>query len=280
MTEHHAVSSEFALSSGMRCSEYELMAAVEDRHWWYQGLRSSFESVLSRCGVSRTTLFNGSVLDAGCGTGGNLKWLRDTYQPQYLTGFDVSSLAIEYVRAEVPEARLFVADLCGSEIPSSSYQLIVCSDVLYATHLESAVEGLRTLCRQLTCGGYLLLHLPACEWLKSSHDVAVQTRQRFTRDQVRCIVESLGLQVEFLSFRMFALFPLFILRRLPSILSLRYLRTENRSEQSSSRGSHLKMPSSLVNWTLTQVMKLENAGLKSGVRYPWGSSLIAVGRKR
>ena len=50
--------------------EYERMHAVEDRMWWYRGLRALTAQLLARALAGSPAA--GPVLDAGCGTGGML----------------------------------------------------------------------------------------------------------------------------------------------------------------------------------------------------------------
>ena len=57
----------------MEQNEYELMHAVEDRMWWYRGLRALVATELRRA-LARSPA-KGPVLDAGCGTGGMLRVL-------------------------------------------------------------------------------------------------------------------------------------------------------------------------------------------------------------
>ena len=52
----------------MERGEYALMDAAEDRMWWYRALHTRL------CDALRGT--RGSILDAGCGTGGFLAILR------------------------------------------------------------------------------------------------------------------------------------------------------------------------------------------------------------
>ena len=54
----------------MERDEYERMHAVEDRMWWYRGLRTLTADLLTRA-LGRS-MGAGPVLDAGCGTGGML----------------------------------------------------------------------------------------------------------------------------------------------------------------------------------------------------------------
>src|SRR5215210_6720683 len=57
----------------MERAEYLVMAAVEGDHWWYGGMRAITASMLDSAYAGRRDLH---VLDAGCGSGGNLRFLR------------------------------------------------------------------------------------------------------------------------------------------------------------------------------------------------------------
>src|SRR5258708_40368003 len=76
---------------GMERAEYERMHAVEDRMWWYRGLRALAASELARA-LGRSTA-EGPVLDAGCGTGGMLARLGPTVarRPTFGLEFDTAA---------------------------------------------------------------------------------------------------------------------------------------------------------------------------------------------
>ena len=117
-----------------------------------------------------------------------------------------------------------------------------------------------------------MLHLPAYDWLTSSHDLAVHTRQRFTTQAARRIVTSLGLRNELLTYRMFVLFPAIAIRRLPSILR----RGPATAEQAN---SDLQPVRASLNHVLRSALHFENHVIARGIPLPWGSSIVAVGRK-
>lgn len=257
----------------MNPSEYDLMASVEHRHWWYVGLRDAFLRVLRRFDPDNH-LSGGTMLDAGCGTGQNLQWLQQTFLPRSVTGFDVSERAVEFARKTIPSAGIYQGDLCNPEtlIFGEPLDLILCSDVLYATGIEPAMPGLQSICKQLKPSGLFLLHLPALQWLYSKHDVAVHTKHRFHRDEVRALLDRLGLHVEVITYRMFLLLPLLVMSRLPSLLF-------GVSRAGDDVQSDLPLPVAPVNRFLQTVVQVENAALRFGCQYPIGSSLIALGRK-
>ncbi|MGH2355899.1 MAG: class I SAM-dependent methyltransferase, partial [Chloroflexota bacterium] len=57
----------------MNPAEYEAMYRLEDTLWWYTGMRRIAASALGeRLAAGRP---GQRLLDAGCGTGGNVRWL-------------------------------------------------------------------------------------------------------------------------------------------------------------------------------------------------------------
>src|SRR4051794_36018185 len=78
----------------MERAEYLVMAAVEGFHWWYGGMRAIAASMLDSAYAGRHDLH---VLDAGCGSGGNLRFLR---RYGSVTGIDLAAEALALGRLE------------------------------------------------------------------------------------------------------------------------------------------------------------------------------------
>src|SRR5258708_14328235 len=67
------------------------MHAVEDRMWWYRGLRALAAQLLVRALAGSPAA--GPVLDAGCGTGGMLLQLGPTAAGRPTLGLEYDTLA-------------------------------------------------------------------------------------------------------------------------------------------------------------------------------------------
>jgi len=250
--------------------EHALMARVEQDHWWYRGLRD----VVARC-LGQPELSPGSsprVLDAGCGTGANLAFLTELLAPSYLGGFDSSDEAVALARAKAARADLYRSDVCEPEIHGGELDLVISLDVIYIPGAERAMPGLRALVRALRSGGLFVLHLPAYAWLYGEHDLAVHTRERYTVPRVGRLLEALGLMPERLTYRLCLPFPAVVLARLPGILRARRGAGVARSDLRS-------QPGTAVSATLYRVLTWENAVIARGGRWPFGSSVFAIGRK-
>ncbi|HUQ71864.1 MAG TPA: class I SAM-dependent methyltransferase [Planctomycetaceae bacterium] len=255
----------------MHSTEYDRMAELEGEHWWYRGFRGLVARLL--CRWRPKIAWDAHVLDAGCGTGENLRLLQASLRPASLSGFDVSEQAVTHAREKMPEADVYVSDLCHPDIHGQRLDVILCADVVYMTGLEAALPGLQTLVSHLPRGGLLLLHVPAFNWLYSRHDIAVGTRHRFTRGDIRALLAQLGLTQELLTYRMFLLFPAVLAARLPSLLF------GTAAGKQAVVQSDLNFPPRWLNACLAAIVGLENWLIARGMRFPWGSSIIAVGRK-
>ena len=253
----------------MNPGEHAVMAQTESRHWWYQGLRDVVGRTLAHPALALPR--SPAILDAGCGTGETLRFLAAQLAPRYLGGFDHSAEAIDLAREKAPEADLYVSDLCDPEIRVGSLDLVLSLDVVSEAGTEVSRPGLQRLVGCLAPGGLLLLHLPAYGWLFSEHDVAVHTRERFTLGEVTRLLRALGLEPVRASYRMTALFPALVLSRLGSI--------GRPPDAQRARSDLHRPPSSMTNALLGAIVSGENRLVARGLRLPFGSSVLAVGRK-
>ncbi len=247
--------------------QYDIMSLAEDRHWWYMGLRHAIGCCLQQHSMRLPP--HPTVLDVGCGTGGNLQYLYTLLQPSYLAGLDLSELALEHARRKCPNADVYQSDIRQPQLHRDAFDLIVSTDVLYMTGIKETIPGLKTLTRALKPGGLFLSNLPAYNWLTSEHDRVVHTRERYTLNPIRLLLRELDLECVRISYRVFALLPVIIIRRFPSLF-LRY-RASPRSD--------LHQPAEWLNRVLFRILQMENHLLARGLQFPWGSSILVVGQK-
>jgi SAM-dependent methyltransferase len=170
----------------VNAEQYRLMRAVEDRHWWYVGTRLIAYDTLSVLSLPPAA----RILDAGCGTGGNWAMLSRFGR---VVGVDVAELALEAASGRGIEtlARASVAHL---PVADASFDLVTSFEVLYHRAVGDDVAALGELRRVLRPGGWLLLRLPAFEWLRGAHDEAVHTARRYTRSGLRAKLAEAGLE--------------------------------------------------------------------------------------
>lgn len=249
----------------MNAAEYRRMFSVEDQHWWYVALHEVIVALVAAEAKIKGRL---EIFDAGCGTG-RLAELLTFYGA--VSGCDASADAIAFCRQR---------GLAGMEhttlqqviLPANHFDVITCIDVLYHQGIGDDVEVLMRLRAALKPGGLLLIHLVADPALYSSHDVAVHTRERYTRSLLQGRLERAGLVTKRLSYRLSALFPLIAGWRR---WRRRQMANANRAEEVV---SDVALPPALLNSALLTLMRLENRLLRH-CDLPCGSSLLAICRR-
>ncbi|MDE2262534.1 MAG: methyltransferase domain-containing protein [Gammaproteobacteria bacterium] len=97
------------------------------------------------------------ILDAGCGTGEMLQWLRDASGPHArLVGIDLSAAHVRVARAAVPDTiDVRQGDLLTISLPRAGFDLVWSVNTL--NHLRDPVAGIRRLSGLLAPGGRMVV---------------------------------------------------------------------------------------------------------------------------
>src|SRR5947207_9747052 len=177
----------------MTPQEHDVMRSVEDRYWWYQALRQHVAASL------RPSHDKFSLLDAGCGTGGMLLELREKFPLAELTGVDESEHALELAAGRQTGARLLRASVHDLPFPENAFHSVLSLDVWSHSGVDDSLAAHETN-RVLRPGGRLILNLAAFEFLKGAHDCAVDVDRRYTRPQVRALLEGANFMIERLTY--------------------------------------------------------------------------------
>ncbi|MFZ4856384.1 MAG: class I SAM-dependent methyltransferase [Desulfuromonadaceae bacterium] len=252
----------------MNLVEYRRMYEVEESHWWYVGLHRLILAAVQResARLGRPV----KIFDAGCGTGRLCQLLSD--QGYDVSGCDASEEALRLCR-ERGVSGLFSADLNTIELEAERFDIITSLDVLYHTGIHDDGAVMKRLRNALKPGGMLILNLVAFEFLRSSHDIAVHTRERYTRSMLCRRVHESGFDISFATYRVSLLFPL--------IAGYRLLvrSTSCRAATLNEVVSDVSSPHRLINALLLKTIELENR-LFELVSLPFGSSIFILARKR
>ena len=243
----------------MNSTEYDSMAQAEVFHWWYRGLRTQLAQARSRHLPAEPV----RLLDAGCGTGGNLRHLgmRDA-----VCGIDRAPEALAWCRRQglTHTARAEVAAL---PFPDAAFDGVVSCDVLYHRAVVDKVAALREMARVVRPGGMLFINVPAFEFLRSSHDVAIHTGTRFTKRTLRPLLDEANLHVRELRYWNTFLFP--------AAAATRLLRRGDEHRASDLEDAH----DGVLNRALTGVLAVERQVLRA-VSAPFGLSLFCVAARK
>lgn len=132
---------------------FRRLSEVEERHWWHRGMREISAALLG----DRLRAPGLGVLDAGCGTGGFLRWIVGRSDCRRAAGLDLSEEAVELARLRVPNAELHVASVSRIPFEDAGFDLAVFNDVLQHVLEDDVWASVAELRRVLRPGGTLLV---------------------------------------------------------------------------------------------------------------------------
>lgn len=245
----------------MEPSEYDTLAAVEETHWWYTGMAG-----ISRRLIEGWVSEPSPILDAGCGTGGALRWLTQYGRAH---GCELSPLALRHARRKAPTPPA-QADVQNLPYASNTFGLVTCFDVLYHLYVSHDGQALEEFFRVLRPGGWLCLRVPANGWIRREHDRRVHTRHRYGRAELATKLRLAGFDPPRLARAGSMVLLAAVLTSL--VERIRFAQIPRDSEGA------LAMPHPLVNRVLRQVLAAEVGLAVRGV-LPFGLSLYALARK-
>jgi ubiquinone/menaquinone biosynthesis C-methylase UbiE len=239
---------------------YANMFNNEHDHWWYKGLRGLVAYWLAKLDVK-------TVLDAGCGTGENMRVLAS--KKYKVWGCDISDEAVTYCKQRGFENVLKVS---VSKLPyqDSFFDCIFCTDVLQCLSPGEYLLALKEFKRCLKPRGYLVINTAALPFLFSNHDIAWRVKRRFLIKDMENDLKREGLEIIKSTHRVFFLFPFAVLFKYFSKI---YYRNSDDAPDS------IDKVNVLMNSVFTALMSVENYLIRL-VSLPIGTSIFIVARKR
>jgi SAM-dependent methyltransferase len=237
---------------------------VEDTLWWQVGRQALLRSLLNRAASEQGGSL-GMILEAGCGSGGNLAMLA-AYGD--VVGCDPSPVLAKRSRERGSAREVHACGLDELPAPPESFGLVASFDVM--EHIADDAEFTRRLATLVQPGGYYLASVPACPWIYSEHDRLLHHYRRYTRRSLCNVFEQAGFRPMYSTYFVTTLFPLVAAVRLKDRLLAKVGRTRATVD--------VGRTSELANRTLTALLRAE-AAVARRVPLPIGVWAVALGRK-
>lgn len=235
----------------------------EEQNWLNRGrvtlLKHLLESVKN---------VEGPVLDIGAGSGHAIPTLKNYGD---VDAIELAPEAQEYLK-EKPVRTIFTEGLPQIEV-NQSYKTIVGLEVL--EHIEDEKGAISWIDGHLEDDGYLLLTVPAYQWLFGPHDVANQHFRRYTKGR---LLKALPDHYKLIRSGYFisGLFPLAVASKLAFAV-------KNKIGKES-KGKSIKKQSSnvpgFVDKLFFTVLKIEAKLAKSGLSMPFGLTVYILAQKK
>jgi SAM-dependent methyltransferase len=239
--------------------DYELQThQAEDRHWWYRGRRTVLAGAIAGLELPARP----RILDAGCGSGRNMV---DLARLGDVTGVELSQTSVQLARAR-GVGEVIAGSVLAMPFADASFDLAVSLDVI--EHLQDDLAALVEIRRVVAPGGWLMVTVPAYQWLWSGHDVINHHHRRYTRRSLHAVAQRAGWRQVRATYFNSLLLPVAIMLRVLDRLS-------SKTTESS---LDLWVPPEALNRLLERPLAMEAALVARGGRIPAGLSLLAVFR--
>jgi SAM-dependent methyltransferase len=242
----------------METDAYHLMASHEAVHWWFVGRRAVINGVLDSIHLPP----DARVLEAGCGTGGNLYHLKRRGQ---VSAFEPHPDGIEIARARHPDVAIESGSLPDLlPFAEASFDLVAALDVL--EHIEDDASAFAALMRLVKPGGYVVITVPTHPFLWGSHDRRLHHIRRYSVDGLRQICQVPNAEVVYFGAFNTLLAPIaFAVRLAEKLFSVNI-------------GNQERMPAPWANRVLATIFGFEGR-LVRHVRLPFGLSQAVILRR-
>jgi SAM-dependent methyltransferase len=232
---------------------YSRMNELENLHWWFSARRDIIAALISRIVPAPERL---KILEAGCGSGGNLLMLQN------FGSVDAFEVDLPSLEAAKKKSGLDIQyGVLPYEIPfrSERYDLIALFDVL--EHVEADTASLSALSDRLTPEGRILVTVPAFPFFWSRHDEKHHHFRRYTKQTLVDTAGNASLKVACSGYFNSLLLPFVLLSR-----GVKKLSHDESADET--------LPPDWLNWLLRQIFAWERHMIGKA-SFPAGLSLWA-----
>lgn len=246
----------------MRREEYRIMRRLEDTYWWHRGMRDILDDMLVPYLEA-----DDSLLDVGCGTGGNLATLSLHCET---TGIDIHPEAVRLSR-ERGLKNIHLAD--GTRLPftDATFTHATCCSVLQ--NIPDDQQCLHEIFRVLRPEGLLFVAEQSYPLLWNRHDVSQGAIRRYSRRDLETRLGAAGFVIEDFFYAIKTVLPMIALVR----LARKVLQPPGSARTDETRSDLFSLPRP-VNEALYRIFRMENRSAAAG-RLPAGLAMIALARK-
>jgi 2-polyprenyl-3-methyl-5-hydroxy-6-metoxy-1,4-benzoquinol methylase len=236
---------------------YKKFYDVETKHWWFSARRKIvLDTVKNVIKLNKKSL----VLDYGCGTGGILDLMSESYTAY---GADMSGLAIEFCKKRDLKNIMSISDVLSNDEFKNKFDMITVLDVI--EHIEDDLDALNSVRSLLKEDGYLFVTVPAYQFLYGPYDVLTQHKRRYSKKRLKKVLIDANFEIEKISYFNTFLSPLLIISRLIS------------SKTGSDNDTDI--PNKILNSILKKIFEIEKYFLRY-ISFPFGISIMCIAKKR
>ncbi len=246
----------------------QIMEIEEDKHWWFASRTRALVTLLNKYinphGAKR------QVLDVGSGAGNMIHHLSHYGD---VIGIENNPKPIAIAQKRGYDVRQGHAE--NMPFDDASFELVAALDIV--EHCPDDQVILSECHRVLKKSGYIIVTVPAFQWLWSYNDVINKHYRRYTTAQLSDVLHKTGFEVRHITYNNFFIFPL----AAAMILARRDDSAPDLATPDDEDAYQVEMEPThpVVNAVLTLVGQVEATVLRF-IPLPIGTAIICIAQKR
>ena len=240
----------------MRKDFYQDLYEKEETHWWHRAKRRYVKWIIS----THTAKKKQTTLDVGCGTGKNMEELSSFGE---VWGVDISDEALSFCKKR-GLTHIKKGEAENLPFNDDTFDVVCALDVLEHVDDKLAVKEIKKVLKD---DGFIVITVPAYDWLWSRWDEVLGHKRRYTKKQLGQVLEKEGFVIRRYTYiHALLILPLFIFRKIKQLQSKPY-------------SSDFKVGNNIMNKILLYISELEQMMIN---RYdmPFGTSILCIAQKR
>jgi SAM-dependent methyltransferase len=196
-------------------NEYKAMFEVESQLWWYKILHKRVKDIIKQhFGSDQIT-----ILDAGCGTGGLMKFLQASGFEK-IKGFDLSNDAVLFAQERGFDVACLNLLDCKDFGPGLQFDVIVCNDVVCYLDNQQIIDVLEQFKLKLKPNGIVITNNNALKAFEGLHSKVLKINRRFRAEEFYYFAQQAGFDMISHTYWPFLLSPLIWLYRKIQLLGI------------------------------------------------------------
>ena len=222
-------------------------------HWWFQARKKIIESTIKK-EINKKV----NILDYGSGSGVNIKMLSNfgfvnIYEPHKATS--------KYLKSIFKNKNKFKV---LNKIKNEKFDLIILADVL--EHIKDDFKVINKLSKNLNKNGYLLITVPAYNFLFSKKDNILGHYRRYNKNELAKIFTKFNIK-KLSYFNFFLFMPISVLILFFKTFRINFIDNVE------------KTPNYFLNKIMYAIFLIEKTMLNF-LNFPFGISIIGLFKKR
>jgi len=227
-----------------------------ETHWWFKARKNIINSILK----SKIKKKKIEILDYGAGSGTNINMLTN-FGFTYI--YEKDKKTTKYLIKKFNNKKKFKI-IKKNYLKKKKFDLIIAADVI--EHIKNDKKIINFFHSKLKKSGFLLLTVPAFNFLFSKKDVALKHYKRYNAADIKKILLNKFEYIKLSYYNFFLFLPICILIIIFKSLNVQFISTVE------------KTPNIIINKLLYLIFNIEKFFLKF-INFPFGVSLILLAKK-